>query len=64
MSGRFIVIAALISVALLAAGATIQSTVVVVTGLLGTLAAAMALAIKTDDTTQPMALVLFEDTGA
>ncbi|MDE0803852.1 MAG: hypothetical protein OSA99_11055 [Acidimicrobiales bacterium] len=61
MSGRSIVFALAASIAVVLVGALANEASVVVVGLLSSLAAGILLAIKTDDTTQPMGQILFAD---
>ena len=61
MSGRSIVFAPAASIAVVLVGALANEASVVVVGLLSSLAAGILLAIKTDDTTQPMGQILFAD---
>lgn len=61
MSGRSIVFALAASIAIVLLGAVIANATIVVAGMLSALAAGMLLAIKTDDTTQPIGQILFAD---
>lgn len=61
MSGRSIVFALAASFAVVLCGALASEATVVVLGLLSALTAGILLAIKTDDTTQPMGQILFAD---
>ena len=61
MSGRSIVFALTASITVVLIGTLAGEATVVVVGLLSTLAAGILLAIKTDDTTQPMSQLLFAE---
>lgn len=61
MSGRSIVFALAASIAVALVGAIANEVTLVFAGLLSSLAAGMLLAIKTDDTSQPMGQILFAD---
>lgn len=60
MSTRSIVFAGAASLALMVAGLVVQDTSAVVGGLLSALAAAVLIAVKTQDTEHAMASVLFD----
>lgn len=61
MSSRSLLIAMFASAALLLAGAIVQDAVTVVGGLLSTIIAGVWLAIRLDDTTKPVNVLLSED---
>ncbi len=64
MSTRSILFAGLASLVLVAIGAVIQDASMVVGGLLSTLVASLLIAIKTEETSRPMAQILLEDPAA
>ncbi len=61
MSGRAIVFAGVASVAVVLIGAVFAAATLVVVGVLSSLVAGVLLVIKTDDTSQPMSQLLFDD---
>lgn len=61
MFTRFVITVAAVSAALLAIGTVAQVSALVVAGLAFLSMDAILVAIRTDDTTQPMAHLLFED---
>ena len=58
MSSRSIIYAGLASLVLVAVGAILQDGIMVVGGMVSTMVAALLIAIKTDETTQPMQAIL------
>ncbi len=61
MSGRSIVFALAASIAVVLVGAALADATIVVVGMVSAMAAGLILAIKTDDTTQPMGQLLFAE---
>ncbi len=61
MSGRSIVFALASSIAVVLVGAALADATIVVAGMVSSMAAGLILAIKTDDTTQPMGQLLFAE---
>ena len=61
MSSRSIIYAGLASLALVILGAIVQDGTMVVGGMVSTLVAAVLIAIKTDETTRPMQVILLDD---
>lgn len=61
MSSRSIVYAGLASLLLVALGALIQDGTMVVGGMVSTLVAAVLIAIRTDETSRPMQVILLDD---